>query len=328
MSDKFLTVSSSPHIRGKQTTQIIMRDVLIALIPASALAVVFFGYKALILIAVGIVSSVLSELAIQKILKRTVTVNDCSAAVTGLLLALNMPVNLPWWILVIGCVFAIVVVKETFGGLGCNFVNPALTARLLIVASWPTQITGTAFIPLDAAAQATPLEGITKLLGSEPVSQATETMLPSLMNMFTGSGVYGSIGEVSAAALLIGGVYLIWRQVITWRIPVVYIGTVAVFSFIAGSSAGLDFSFTAYNVLSGGLFLGAIFMATDYVTSPNTPLGEIIFAVGCGLLTCVIRFYGGYPEGVSYSIVFFNLVAPLIDKMVRPKKFGEVKKNA
>ena len=316
MSDKLLTVSSSPHVRGKQTTQNIMLDVLIALAPASILSVVYFGYRALILIVIGIVSAVLAEYLIKVILHRTVTVKDCSAAVTGLLLALNMPINLPWWTLVIGCVFAIVVVKETFGGLGCNFVNPALTARLLLVASWPTLTTGSAFIPVtDTITQATPLE----LLKTTPGIDIWEVVSP--MQLFTGSGLYGSIGEVSALALLLGGVYLIIRKVITWRIPVVYIGTVALFSFIAGKDV-------LFNVLSGGLFLGAIFMATDYVTSPNTPLGEIIFAVGCGLLTCVIRFYGGYPEGVSYSIVFFNLVAPLLDKYIRPKKFGEVKKNA
>jgi electron transport complex protein RnfD len=312
MNEKLLTVSSSPHIRGPQTTQSIMRDVLLALAPASALSVVFFGLNALVLIIVGVASAILTEFILQKLLKRRSTVSDLSAAVTGLLIALNMPCRASWWLVAVGAVFAIGLVKELFGGIGNNFVNPALAARVLLVASWPTDMTGGAFLPADAIATATPLA-----LVKEGASEA----LPSLLNLFTGYGVYGAIGEVSALALLAGGCYLIFRKVISWRIPAVYMATVAAFSLIAGRDV-------AFNLLSGGLFLGAIFMATDYVTSPNTPAGEIAYAAGCGIMTCVIRFYGGYPEGVSYSILMMNLVAPLLDKYIKVKKFGEVKKNA
>ena len=313
MSEKLLTVSSSPHIRGTQTTQNLMRDVLIALAPATVLSVMFFGVKALVLVVVGIATCVLAEYVTQKIMKKSITVTDMSAAVTGLLLALNMPINAPWWMLMIGCVFAIVIVKQLFGGIGCNFVNPALAARLLLVASWPTLMTGGAYLPADAVATATPLA---------IVKEGLSETVPSMMSLFLGGpDVYGCIGEVSALALILGGLYLIFRKVMSWRIPVIYIGTVALFSLIAGKDV-------MFNLLAGGLMLGAIFMATDYVTSPSTPLGEIIYAVGCGLITCIIRFYGGYPEGVSYSIILMNIATPLIDKFIRAKKYGEVKKNA
>jgi electron transport complex protein RnfD len=285
-----------------------MRDVLIALAPATVLAVVFFGFRALLHIVLGIGSAVLCEFILKKLLKRPMTISDCSAAVTGLLIALNMPVNARWWLVIIGSAFAITLVKETFGGLGNNFVNPALAARVLLVASWPTEMTGSAFIPLtDTVTQATPLA----------LGEAGATQLPSVLNLFLGTGIYGAIGEVSSLALLLGGLYLIFRKVISYRIPLFYIGTVAVFSLITGHDV-------VFNLFAGGLMLGAFFMATDYVTSPNTPLGEIIYAIGCGLMTCVIRFYGGYPEGVSYSILMFNLVTPLIDKFIKVKKFGEV----
>lgn len=317
MSEKLLSVSSSPHIRGKQTTRSIMTDVFIALMPASVLAVVFYGIKALILILVGVVSAVAAEAVTQKIKKTDVTIKDMSAAVTGLLLALNMPVNAPWWMLVIGCVFAIVVVKQLFGGLGCNFANPALAARVLLVASWPNNMTGNAFLPVDAVASATPLAIIKEGAGEA---------VPSLLQMFVGGpNVYGCIGEVSALALIIGAIYLIFvRKVISWHIPVTYIGVYAVISLIFGASI----SEMLFMLCAGGLMLGAIFMATDYVTSPATALGQVIYAAGCAIITFIIRMYGGYPEGVSFSILFMNLVTPLIDKFIRIKKYGEVKKNA
>jgi len=318
LKEKLLSVSSSPHVRGTQTTQTIMRDVLIALAPASILAVVFFGLNALVLIIVGVASSMLTELILKKALHRTNTVSDLSAAVTGLLIALNMPCQAPWWLVVIGSVFAIGLVKELFGGIGQNFVNPALAARVLLVASWPTRMTGSAFLPADAVTSATPL-AMAKEMGLSMSEMSAQGV--SLMNLFTGVNIYGSIGEVSAAALLLGAAYLFYRQIITWRIPVIYIATVALFSLIAGHNV-------PFEILSGGLILGAFYMATDYVTCPNTPAGEIVYAVGCGLMTCIIRFYGGYPEGVSYSILFFNLVTPLLDKYIRIKKFGEVKQNA
>ncbi len=313
MSDKLLTVSSSPHVRGKQTTRSIMTDVLIALLPAAVLSVIFFGSKSIMLILVCIATCMLSEFVVEKITKREVTVKDMSAAVTGMLLALNLPINAPWWVAMIGSAFAIVVAKQLFGGIGHNFVNPALVARALLVASWPTLMTGAAYLPADAIASATPL-GIVK----EGLSEA----LPTIMQMFVGGpGKYGCIGEISALALIIGGIYLILRKVISYRIPVFYIGTVAVFCLIAGKDI-------PFNLFAGGLMLGAIFMATDYTTSPSTPLGEIIYAIGCGLITCIIRFYGGYPEGVSYSILLMNVATPLIDKYIRAKKYGEVKKHA
>ncbi len=317
MSEKLLSVSSSPHIRGKQTTRSIMTDVFIALMPASVLAVVFYGVKALVLILVGVVSAVAAEAVTQKIKKTDVTVKDMSAAVTGLLLALNMPINAPWWMLIIGCVFAIVVVKQLFGGIGHNFANPALAARILLVASWPSHMTGNAYLPVDAVASATPLALL---------KEGTGEVLPSLLNMFVGGpNVYGCIGEVSALALIIGGIYLIFvKKVITWHIPVTYIGVYAVISLLFGASL----NDTLFMVCAGGLMLGAVFMATDYVTSPSTALGQVIYAAGCAIITFIIRVYGGYPEGVSFSILFMNFVTPLLDKFIRIKKYGEVKKNA
>ncbi len=317
MAERQFTVSSSPHIRGNQTTQVIMRDVLIALLPACAMGIVQYGIKAILLLIVGVATAVGAEFLTQKVMKRSITITDLSAAVTGLLLAMNVPVGCPWWVLAIGCVFAIVIVKQLFGGLGCNFINPALAARLFLVASYPTRMTGSAFIPADAivdtAATAATVTSATPLVvGAEGVN---------LADLFLGINIHGCIGEISSAALLIGFAYLLWRNVISYRIPVFYMGTVAVFSLLAGQNV-------PFQLCAGGLMLGAIFMATDYVTSPSTPLGEIIYAIGCGLMTCIIRFYGGYPEGVSYSICFMNLVTPLLDKYIKAKKFGEVKKNA
>ena len=248
-------------------------------------------------------------------MKKPITVGDLSAAVTGLLIALNLPINAPWWVALIGSVFAITIVKQLFGGIGFNFVNPALAARVFLVASWPTHMSGSAYLPADAVSSATPLA----IWSGESAGE-----LPSILQMFLGNGVYGCIGEVSAAALILGGIYLIIRKVITPVIPLGYLGTVAVFSLIAG----LGFDGMLFQLFAGGLMLGAIFMATDYVTSPATPLGQLIYAIGCGLMTCIIRFYGGYSEGVMFSILFMNIASPLIDKYIRAKKYGEVKKNA
>ena len=320
MSEKLLTVSSSPHIRQQQTTRSIMTDVLIALAPASVLSVVFFGYYALVLIAICVATCILTEWMMQKILKRPITISDMSATVTGVLLALNLPIHATWWMAIIGSAFAIIVVKQLFGGLGHNFMNPALAARALLVASWPTSMTGSAFLPVDAISSATPL-GILKegLLGTSGVT------MPTNMQLFLGGpDVYGCIGEVSALALLIGGIYLIYKKVITYHIPAVYIGTVIIFTLLTGQG----FNGMLTYLFAGGLMIGAIFMATDYASSPATKKGQVIYAVGCGLITCIIRFYGGYPEGVSYAILLMNVATPLIDKLVRAKKYGEVKKNA
>ena len=310
-----LTVSSSPHIRAKATTAGIMRDVVIALIPALIVAVIVFGAKALLIVALCVVTCVASEAITERIMHRDVTINDCSAVVTGILLAYNLPIQAPWWMCVVGSVFAIVVVKQLFGGLGHNFVNPALAGRAFLLSSWPTHMTGTAFIPLtDTVTSATPL-GILK-------EGANLSKLPSNLDMFLGlHGVYGAIGEISALALLIGGVYLIIRKVINWRIPVIYIGTVALLSFPFGQDP-------IFMICSGGLMLGAIFMATDYVTSPTTATGQVIYAVGCGLMTMLIRMFGGYPEGVSYSILLMNVATPLIERFTRPRIYGYEKEKS
>lgn len=311
-------VSSSPHIRSGETTQRIMLDVIIALMPALFAGVFYFGFKALTLTVTAVVFAVAAEAVMQKILGKPVTVNDLSAVVTGILIAFNVPATLPLWIVAIGSIFAIAVAKQCFGGLGFNFINPALAARAMLLASWPVRMTSWVAPGADAVSTATPLALVKN--GVEAAGQA----LPNISNLFIGN-IGGCIGETSALALIIGGAYLLYRGVISYRIPAAYIGTVAVLSFLFG---GFDPSVMIYQVFAGGLFLGAIFMATDYSTSPMSAKGQMIFAIGCGFLTTLIRFYGGYPEGVSYSILLMNLATPLIDRYTMPKKFGEVKKSA
>jgi Na+-translocating ferredoxin:NAD+ oxidoreductase subunit D len=315
-NSRFL-VSSSPHIRSGESTKRIMMDVAIALLPALFAGIWFFGLRALLLTIVAVVFAVASEIAMQKIMKRPVTAGDFSAVVTGLLIAFNVPPTLPLWMVAIGSIFAIVIVKQCFGGVGHNFVNPALAARAVLLASWPVDMTSWVQPGVDVVTTATPLAIIK---GTEAVNQA----LPSLMDLFIGN-VGGCIGETSALALLIGGLYLLYRRVINFRIPVVYISTVGVLAFVFG---GFNLSYVPFHILAGGLLLGAIFMATDYSSSPMTAKGQVIFAIGCGLLTAVIRFYGGYPEGVSYSILLMNIATPLIDRFTLPRKFGGVKKSA
>jgi electron transport complex protein RnfD len=314
--DKLLHVSASPHIRDARTTQSLMGDVLIALLPAGIAGVYFFGMNALLLIAVGVISAVVAEFLCQKAARHTVTVMDLSAAVTGLLLAYNMPATAEWWQVMIGSVFAIVVVKQLFGGLGFNVVNPALAARAVLQASWVGSIS---IFKVDGVTAATPLS---QLKSGTPLDA-------SLLDMFLGKTA-GCIGEVSALLLILGGVYLLCRKVIKWQVPVAYIGTVAVFMGIYAAVTGktLD-AFVLPHLLGGGLMLGAFFMATDYVTCPMTGLGQLIFGIGCGILTSVIRLWGGYPEGASYSILLMNLATPLIDKATKPRIYGsEVKSNA
>lgn len=317
MENTRFLVSSSPHIRSGETTQRIMLDVIIALMPALIAGILYFGFRALTVTITAVVFAVAAEAAMQKILGKPVTVNDLSAVVTGVLLAFNVPVTMPLWMVAVGSVFAIAVAKQCFGGLGYNFINPALAARAVLLASWPVRMTNWVAPGADAVSTATPLA---ILKGAEAAGQP----LPGILDLFIGN-IGGCIGETSALALILGGAYLIYRGVISYRIPVVYIGTVAVLSFLFG---GFDATAMIYHVFAGGLFLGAIFMATDYSTSPMTAKGQIIFAVGCGLLTALIRFYGGYPEGVSYSILLMNLATPLIDRYTMPRKFGEVKKSA
>lgn len=325
-------VTSSPHIRSGETTQRVMLDVIIALMPALFAGVFYFGMNVIMVTLVAIVSAVGAEIAMQKVMKRPVTINDLSAVVTGLLLAFNVPSTAPWWLVAIGSIFAIAIVKHCFGGLGHNFMNPALAARALLLASWPVRMTSSAFLApgVDAVSAATPLaliKGGISFVNGVPVSASGELAgqaLPSILNLFIGN-IGGCIGETSALALLIGGLYLVYRGVISIRIPLVYIGTVGILAFIIG---GFSPYYAVYHIFAGGLFLGAFFMATDYASSPMTAKGQIAMGIGAGILTVLIRFFGAYPEGVSYSILLMNVATPLIDRYTMPKKFGEVKKSA
>ncbi|MCR3956815.1 MAG: RnfABCDGE type electron transport complex subunit D [Gudongella sp.] len=306
--DDMLIVSQSPHIRSDESVKRTMLDVIIALVPAMIGSVYFFGFDAIRLLLITVVAALIFEYGIQKLFKKPVRIMDLSAVVTGVLLALNLPAGTPWWVAVFGAAFAIIIVKEFFGGIGQNFMNPALGARAALVASWPGIMT--AYTNPDGISAATPL-GILK---------AGEGSLPAIQRMIFGD-IGGVIGETSAILLLIGGLYLIIRNVIDWKIPVIYIATTSVVLMLLG----VDSSNLTYHVLGGGLILGAFFMATDYASSPVTPKGKIIFAIGCGLLTALIRVKGGLPEGVSYSILIMNVATPLIEKLTRPKVFGEVK---
>lgn len=309
-----LFVTSSPHVHCGRTSQGIMLDVIIALLPASIAGVIFFGLPALAVILISVAAAVLTEFIINKLTKKPVTVGDCSAIVTGLLIALNMPPTIPLFMPVIGAVFAITIVKMLFGGLGHNFVNPALAARAVLVTAYGVAMT-TWVSPFDAVTSATPLAIM------EGVAEGT---LPSLGSMFLGN-IAGCIGETSALALLVGGAYLLVRRVINWRIPVCFIVTASLLSWLISGAGSADM--ILYQALAGGLFLGAIFMATDYTTSPITPTGQIIFAVGCGVITALIRTLGAYPEGVSYSILIMNLVTPLINRATRPRVYGHPPKR-
>lgn len=328
MENLKLLVSSTPHIRSNDSIEKIMGDVLIALAPASIMGIYFFGLRALLLIIISMASCAFFEAVYQKITKQPITITDLSALVTGLLLALNLPSTAPFWLPIVGGFFAIVVAKQVFGGLGQNFINPALAARAFLVASYPTLTTGSAFgetvkgvIGIDGVSAATPLA---QIKASESVISVTGS---DYMNALFGN-VGGTIGETCAIALIIGGVYLIVRKVISWKIPVTYILTVFVLTYIFKVTGVAPYRIPFYELLTGGLMLGAFFMATDYASSPVTPLGQIIMGVGCGLMTTLIRVFGGYPEGVSYSILLLNLCVPLIDRYTKPKIFGEVKKNA
>lgn len=307
--DKF-TLSSSPHVRSSESTRRIMNDVLIALVPATGCGVYFFGLGAFVTVLVSIAAAIGAEAIIQFLMKKKLTVSDGSAAVTGLLLALTLPPLSPgdFYIPLLGSIFAIAIVKQCFGGIGYNFINPALAARAFLMVAWTPAMTTWTF-PADAVSSATPLKALSE--GAQ---------LSPYLDMLFGN-VGGSIGETSALALLIGAVYLLARNVINWRVPVVYIGAVALFTWVAGPE-GLFTGDALYHVLAGGLMLGAIYMATDYTTSPMTNKGRVMFAAGCGILTCVIRLWGGYPEGVCYAILIMNLAVPLIDRKFRPRVFG------
>lgn len=320
--DHLLRVSASPHLHSPVTTPRLMRDVVIALLPALVASVILFGPRALLLTTVCVVSCVLAEYLCRRAMKRDNTIGDFSAVVTGVLLAFNLPVGLPLWMAVIGCVVAIVVVKQCFGGLGQNFVNPAIAGRIVLMVSFPTQMTTWsapfAYLESGNTTTATPLASLPAMIEA---GAADPSALPSLTDMLLGNRG-GCLGEVCAIALLLGGVYLIVRRVISPIIPLFYIGTVAVCMLFA---TGFDLTLTAYELLSGGLLLGAFFMATDYVTSPITSKGKVIFAIGCGLITTVIRLFASLPEGVSFSIMLMNILVPHIERLTAPKPFGTPK---
>lgn len=311
-----LIVSYAPHIRKERYISTSMRDVLIALLPALIGSVFFFGMRTLIVVAVSVISCVLSEYIWNKILKKKNSITDLSAAVTGVLLAFCMPPNIPLYMVIVGGVFAIIIVKSFFGGLGQNIVNPALAARAFLLACWPVAMTDWTIPKADAVSGATPL-AVMKGVG--------EGTLAKYSDLFFGTNIGGCIGEVSALLLLIGGIYLVARKVITPVIPVTYILTVGIFGFVFSKNGLLNGDFI-YSMLAGGVFLGGIFMATDYTTSPLTLKGQALYAFLAGIITGVIRVYGGYPEGVTYAILIMNIATPLIDKAIVPKTFGKAVK--
>ncbi len=320
---KTLTVSSSPHIHTPDSTRSIMLNVMIALVPSLVWGIYVFGVRAAAVVAASCASCVLFEWLYRLLMKKPNTVSDCSALLTGLLLGLNMPPSVPLWLPVVGGFFAVVVVKQLFGGLGKNFLNPALAARAFLF-SWPNEMTKFTvpfaslpfFSSCDAYATATPLADLSAGLNPDY----------SVADMFFGN-IPGCIGEVSSLLLIAGGVYLIVRRIITWHIPVAYLGTVAVLSYVFPCSEQLGPNGSMmYSLLSGGLILGAVFMATDYTTSPVNPTGKLIYGIGCGLLTVLIRTYGGYSEGVSFAILIMDLLVGYIDKLTKPVPFGMSKR--
>ena len=305
-----LIVTSSPHINSGETTSRVMYDVIIALVPAMIASYLFFGLRALLLLAVAVGTAVVFEAGVQWLRRRPITIFDGSAAITGILLVFNVSSELPLWLVVLGSAVAILIGKQAFGGLGHNIFNPALIGRAFLLAAYPTAMTSWApprfaQLHLDGATYATPL-GIIK----EKLSES----LPSYLDMFLGN-IGGSLGETSVLALLLGGAFLLYRRVITWHIPVSYIATVFLLTWIMGRDP-------LFNILAGGLMIGAIFMATDMVTSPISTKGMLIFGIGCGLVTVAIRLFGQYPEGVCYSILFMNACTPLIDRYTAPRRFG------
>ena len=314
-----LTLSSSPHAHSSNSTKVIMRDVCIALIPALIAAIVFFGWRVLTVTALSAAACVFLEWGYRKAMKKDCTVGDWSAVVTGVLIAFVCPANVPYWLILAGDFFAIVVVKQLFGGIGLNIVNPALAARAMMMFSWTSAMSSGAFHEvklLDAVTSATPMEALKA--GTLPGS--------SFLELFLGK-CGGCIGEISAAALLVGGIYLLIRKVITLRIPVAYLATVAVLTLIFPRNGNDFVDWMLAQMLSGGLLLGAIFMATDYTTSPITHLGQIIYGIGCGVLTVLFRYFGAMPEGVSFAILIMNCCVGFFDKIGIPARFGAVREK-
>ena len=327
MANKFI-VAPAPHMHNPHSTQSLMRDVILALVPALLVSVVVYGLSVLYVTAIAVASCVVVEYLIQKYLvKGNPTIGNLSAVVTGLLLAFNLPASIPWWIIVIGSVVAIGVAKMTFGGLGHNPFNPALVGRVFLLIAYPVQMTSFPEIQPVIGGIADTFSGATPLAAIK--SGAMEVVDANLMTMFGGFNS-GSMGELSAAALLIGGLYMLWRRVITWHIPVAVLGSMAAFAFIVAlmQGGGVElYALPLFHLLAGGAMLGAIFMATDYVTSPMTPKGMIIYGVGIGVITMVIRMWGAYPEGMSFAILLMNAVTPLINKYVKPRRFGVTSKK-
>ena len=315
------SVSTAPHIFARNTTTILMSDVLTALLPTVAAGIWLFGWNAARVVLICVASCVLMELLWQLLMKKPVTIKDLSAVVTGVILAMNMPSTAPWWMLVIGSAVAILLVKQLFGGIGDNFVNPAIAARAVLLASWPALMSGGAYVtPFDGVSSATPLAIFSQ--SAEAVSSATANAVipPSMMDLFLGR-IPGCIGEVSKIAILLGLAYLLLRKTITWHIPVAMIASFMLFTWLFGGDP-------LQGVLMGSVLFGAVFMATDYVTSPMTHKGQIIFASGIGLLIALIRMFGGYPEGTMYAILIMNVLTPLIDRVTHGKIYGEVKAHA
>ena len=321
-----LIASSSPHIRTNEDTRSIMLDVIIALIPALCMSVYVFGFQALILTIISVAACIFWEWGYRKVTKKNNAIGDLSAVVTGMLLALACPVSLPWWMMIIGAFFAIVVVKQLYGGIGCNFLNPALAGRAALTACYASAMTNWVqpnnWMPIfgsaaDVQTAATPMA---------LMKEGAFDQLPSIGDMFLGR-IGGSMGEVSALMLLLGGIYLMLRKVISWHTPVAFIGTVAILSLLTAPEGIGAWEYMAYSIFGGGLMMGAIFMATDYATSPVTKPGQLIFGLGCGLITVFIRRFGSYPEGVCFSILVMNCTTWLLDKYIRPTIYGAPKKE-
>ena len=310
---KLLNLSSNPHIRDNVTTAEIMRDVFIALIPTTLYGIIQWGFNAALVCILTVAAAVISELVYEKCMKLPITIKDWSAAVTGLILALNCPPNIPAWIPCLGAVFAIIIVKQLYGGLGKNFMNPALAARCFLLISFAGKMTSFTGVGADAVSGATPLA----FMKTNPDAIAKIDLGAAFLGR-----IPGTIGEVSKLCVLIGAAYLIIRKVISPKIPLIYIGTVAVFTLLFGGH-GFDLYYLACELCAGGLIFGAFFMATDYVTSPITPLGQIIFAIMLGILTGLFRLFGGSAEGVSYAIIICNILVPMINVHTVPKAFGK-----
>ena len=323
-----LIASSSPHIRSNEDTRSIMLDVIIALMPALIMGIYVFGWRALTVTLVSVAACVVWEWLYRKVMKKTNSIGDLSAVVTGILLAFVCPVQIPYWMIVIGAFFSIVLVKQLYGGIGCNFLNPALAGRAILLASYASVMAGNwvkvgekALVVGSNADIVTAATPMMLMKGVDAAGWETLTNTYTLGDMFIGR-IGGSLGEVSSLMLLLGGIYLLLRKVISWHTPVAYIGTVAVLTLISAPAGMSAVDFMLYNVFGGGLMLGAIFMATDYVTSPMTSKGMIIYGIGIGILTVVIRQWGGYPEGVSFAILIMNAFTPLINNYIKPKRFG------